>query len=390
LGLEVLEERNIGRAYGNQDMYRDIAASEANHVEKQLAILEGAASRVVRRIQDAQKAGAATIELIRDERNQLRKFLFVMKYRNNKFWKKYNCTMDEYCEVDKAEVRAFMKRCGLTKPADVWLHTLKAILETPIDVHGVWKQTLLAKAFEHDIQWYIFHMEESYLVLCEPDHADDEFIITENGFGIHEGPTFENIVLNPQTNAPIQTDSYTEYHKLAPLSPKLLLVLRSNFLRKGNEHMLRALRATPQVSQTPSLFERLDLEPAAAYGGQNGQRSEATDDRVFTFKIHKISREYMDLFNSVLLEEARISITWVSDKAFQKTLRAYLENPIFRNPSGNVERKWEAKMRLLGALGDDGPKNPLSGGVESEPAFKLLQVYFKLGKFLDISGGGWT
>jgi hypothetical protein len=40
-------------------------------------------------------------------------------------------------------------------------------------------------------------------------------------------------------------------------------------------------------------------------------------------------------------------------------------------------------MRLLGTLGDEGPKNPLSGGIESELALKLLQVYFKLGKFLD-------
>jgi hypothetical protein len=88
LGLEVLEERQTGQAYGNQDMYRAVAASDADHIEKQLAVLEGAASRLVRRIKDAQKTGAATIDIVRGDLNHFRKFRFVMKYRNNKFWKK--------------------------------------------------------------------------------------------------------------------------------------------------------------------------------------------------------------------------------------------------------------------------------------------------------------
>jgi hypothetical protein len=371
-------------------MYRDLNASYANHIEDKLGVLENKASQVVRRIKDAQKSGTATVDLTRIQLNDLRKFLFIMKYRNNKFWKKYSCTMNEYSEVDKVYVQAFMRLRGFTKPAEVWLHTLKVILDTPIDERGKWQSAVCKNGFSHDAMWFVYHMTESYLSFCQPSHPDDEFIITENGFGINEGPTMYNYGMDPQTGLPTaKSGSYTEYHKLAPLSPKLLLVLRSNCLRKGNEAMLRAMRARPEVPDSPSLFENLQLDPATpSYDMQELINLGMKDNHTFSFKIQKISTEYTDLFNTVMLEEARASITWSSDIAMRKTLKAYLENPKFKPHPGLVlELKCEAKLRLLGILDGTAPKvSPLLQGnfierIENEISQKPeLEVYFLLGK----------
>jgi hypothetical protein len=372
----VLDQCHIARAYGNQDMYRDLNASDANHIEKQLGILEQDASRVVRHIKEAQTSGATGVDLTRIQLNNLRKFLFVMKYRNNLFWKKYNRTMKEYTSVDKSEVQAFMKRHGFTKPAEVWLHNLKFILDTHIDVREEWKQVVLQNVFSHDAQWYILHMTGAYLCFCQPIHPDDEFIIAENSFGIHEGPT-------------IPGGSYTEYHRVAPLAPQLLLVLRSNLFRDGNEQLLRAYRARPEVSDSPSMFEALQLHPATpTYGVQDMESFEARDDHVFSFKIQKISTDYTNIFNAVMLEEARESITWFSDKAMQKALKAYLANPKFLPDATTfMENKRLAKVRLLGILDGLAPEQfPLSPEgvvekVEDELSNKPeLEVYFKLGR----------
>jgi len=371
-------------------MYRDFNASYANHIEEKLSVLENKASQVVRCIKDAQKSGAATVDLTRIQLNYLRKFLFLMKYRSSGFWKKYGCTMDEYTAVDKAHVQAFIKLRRFTKPADVWLHTLKVILDTPIDERGEWQNTVRKNGFLDDAMWFVYHMTESYLSFCEPSHPDDEFIITENGFGINEGPTMCSYSIDPRTGLPtVKSGSYTEYHKVAPLSPKLLLVLRSNCFRKENKAMLRALRSLPEVPDRPSLFENLQLDPATpSYDAQELINFGMKDDHTFSFKIQKISTEYTDLFNALMLEEARASITWSSDKAMQKTLKAYLESPNFKpHPGHLLELKREAKLRLLGILDGSAPKiSPLLQGnvmerIGNEIAQKPeLEVYFLLGR----------
>ncbi|KAI5843704.1 hypothetical protein BZA05DRAFT_410398 [Tricharina praecox] len=375
-----IEHNRVGRAYGHQDMYRDVTASDANHIEKQLSVLEQIASRAINRIKDSQKMGASSVNLTRTELNTIRKFLFVMKYRNNRFWRKYNCgSMAAYDEVDKAEVQKFMRRRGFKNPGEVWLCTIKAILDTQIDPEGKWKTTVLENAFEHDALWFIFNMTESYLNFCTPDNPEqDEFIVTENGFGIHEGPSMHSVSIDPGTGSKkVQSGTYTEYHKLAPLSPKLLLVLRSNYLRPGSEEALRVIRARPNVPNTPSLFEDLQLAPAtASYGSFIGPNEELSDDHVFTFSIQKISRKWVNDFNAIALEEARASISWKSDMAMQRTLRAYLEHPKFPPMAAMMaELKRDAKVRLLTLLGGDTTSvlKPmvLTGDLTEEMAEKL-------------------
>jgi hypothetical protein len=81
-------------------------------------------------------------------------------------------------------------------------------------------------------------MEMYYLAFCTPDDANDEFILTENCYNVHEGPN--NIAFNPDTSD-YEVTSWTSYHEFSPITPRLMLVLRSFLLpnkeEDTNEHI---------------------------------------------------------------------------------------------------------------------------------------------------------
>ncbi|KAI5796703.1 hypothetical protein FPQ18DRAFT_386277 [Pyronema domesticum] len=325
----VIEEQRIARVYGVQDLYRDLSAKDSNmnHIESKLGTLEQYASDVVRRIREYQKSRPyrnSVITLTRIELNYLRKFLFIMKYRHSLYWRKYAQEVTAYKEIDKPQIIAYMQRNNMSQLSEVWLRTMQVILDTEIDPEGSWQRTLMRDAFVLDAVAYIYHMTQFYLTLCEPSNADDEFVITDNGFGIHEGPTF--ITRNIQTGEE-EAGSYTEYHLLAPLSPRLMLVLRSHLLLKGNERKLREHRMRPDVTNQKSLFEDLELEPAVPSYGANPVNFQARNDHTFSFKFHTVSRKYLNLFNGILLHEARESITWRTDSAMKRTMAAFIIHP---------------------------------------------------------------
>ncbi|KAI5819136.1 hypothetical protein BZA77DRAFT_178037 [Pyronema omphalodes] len=383
LSTQVIESRRVARAYGIQDMYRDMNAEDVNHIENKLAMLEQSASQVVRLIKDFQKnRPSPTINLTRMQLYDVRKFLFIMKYRTPLFWKKYSGTLSEYNKVDKKEITAYMRKHNMTKPSEVWLRTLKVLLDTKVDAAGEWEKTVVRDAFELDALWYILNMNFFYLAFCEPVDGADEFVITDNGFGIHEGPTF--VKLDKSTG--MESDgSYTEYHKLAPLSPKLMLVLRSNYLRKGSERELRKLRMRPEVGKSKSLFEDLPIEAATPSYANNTAlvgKFEAKDEHTFAFKIQPISRHHVDLLNGLLLHEARGSITWRSDSAMRRTLDIFLKSPKFPITGANnfVKMKRDSKIHLALLL----QKNKTdifssTGPGKDEHKALVLQEYLQLG-----------
>ena len=354
----------VARCYGHMNMYQDAGASlvDEMHIEKALSVLEGHAARIITRIKRAQAKNAPSVTLTRVERNCVRKFLFVMKLRNPLFWAKYRCTLEEYQHVDREKVLEFMQKRNFTKPIEVWLHTLKTILDTPIDADDEWEKTVTDNCFVHDALWYILHMNGSFTSFCQPADMEDEFIVSESAFGIHEGPTEGVSEFIPQgastsrekpkvgnAAGPNLTSElrklrtgngwYTEYHHLAPFSPKLLLVLRSNYLRtEESKRQFRAMANSgiPGSHQwaIPSVFDHLHLDPPEPSYGRNMlvEQFKPSDHDTFTFPLHKLSRRDLVLFNSIILNEVRDNLTWSSDLAMKRTLEAYLEEERFRLP----------------------------------------------------------
>ncbi|KAF8461610.1 hypothetical protein BDZ91DRAFT_683893 [Kalaharituber pfeilii] len=415
----IVPAADVHRSYGNYDMYRDASAADQMHIEDALAVLEGQASRIIKRIKTALAKGENSVTLTRVERNDIRKFLFVMKFRTQGFWGKYNRTLEEYDAVDRAEVLHFMERKGFTKPLEVWLHTMKTILDTHIDVEDKWEQTMMSECFSHDAQWFILNMNMFYMSFCTPADAADEFLLSESAFGIHEGPTEApmEVYITPGPNGMPDSQEalkskyggagkYLEYHLLAPFGPTLLLVLRSNMLRdEESKKRLRAeLAKQPGLEQlgTPSLFEHIHLQPPVpSYGLVTIDEFNPKEDDTFMFKLHKLRRRDVQLFNSIFLNEVKSTLTWTTDAAVQRTLQVYLEDDEFRLPMGfslapgsledmplvvRRDRLW----KLLGILKDNDAANIPVPSIGSH--FKGLsemernlqnnrhaQGYFKLG-----------
>lgn len=86
-----IEEKPVRSILGKYDMYdNDRQSSEKRrHIERKLSNLESKASELFHRILDVYQDGHRGLWLSRDEKNLMRKFLFVMKYRGPTFYERY-------------------------------------------------------------------------------------------------------------------------------------------------------------------------------------------------------------------------------------------------------------------------------------------------------------
>jgi len=397
----VLDFSKVGRSYGIPDMYKDVDHERAYHVEELLSKLESDAARIYHRVKKDHESGKYNFSITRKDLNLLRKFLFVMRYRSHGFWSKYTGTIDTYEHNDRHMLIEFLKQRSITDLRQVWLINLEAIIKTEIDADGEWLQTIGREMFGGDAGMYVFHMRESYIAFCETQSSEDEFIITDNGFGIFEGP----VVFDPANPKSTGADGspprlgdpvYTEFHKLAPLSPRLILVLRSNFLRDEPiwEKRRKVLNQLEPRRNSDSVLQDLPIKPPKIHYWLPGKSKPVhTLEDEFFFEISKAKTEQVHVINTIMLEEAVRSITWVSDESLVRSLRAFLGNPRFMlEVSLAVFPEFKPKMalryqkeRLLSLWDKPYPTEgmrPLEGFNEINESLrkaKFLQPYYKLG-----------
>ena len=333
----VLDFGKVGRSYGIPDMYKDVDHESAYRVEELLSKLESSAAIIYHRIKKVHESGESNFSITRKDRNILRKFLFVMRYRSHIFWSKYTGTIDTYQHSDRSRLIEFLKERSITDPRKVWLRNLEVIIRTEVDADREWLQTIGREVFGDDANMYVFHMSESYMAFCEPQSSEDEFILTDNGFGIFEGPVVYDTVNLKSTGADgspprLGDPTYTEFHKLAPLSPRLILVLRSNYLR-DEPIWKRRKKISSQFDALPgavSLLQDLPIKPPKIHYWLPGKSKPVhTLEDKFFFEIYKVKTEQIHVINGLMLQEAVRSITWVSDESLVKSLHSFLGNRDF-------------------------------------------------------------
>ena len=120
-----------------------------------------------------------------------------------------------------------MREKGYQKPVDVWFDNIRAMLELRMDVKLQWMEELKKRAYPADAEWFISHTQTMYLALCTPSCQDDEFLLTENAYSIHEG--LVSMTVDPVTGKSVM-NCYAEFHVFATISPRLMIVLRNNLL----------------------------------------------------------------------------------------------------------------------------------------------------------------
>ncbi|SJK98622.1 uncharacterized protein ARMOST_01890 [Armillaria ostoyae] len=347
-----LDECSVGKIYGKKNLYRDASSlSNVNEVEEKLSLLEREAALIIATLHSELPRRKVTLK--RRDLDILRKFMFVMHYRNvgsTYFDPDLNPSLRQWLIRYQAE-----HQCQTH--VDVWLRLMRYYLDTPHsqivdDAHAEFKKyghveaftqvvTSVDPASEHpDSLAYQVQAEMYFLGIWEAE-ATSEFILTNNTFGLWEGRTS---TMDPGI------------HRIFLVSPRIALVLRSNSLPLFDTRapMKSALLSIPQEKPTSRLVNGqtgISLSDMNDISEWNRHRS---PDDVFTFTITKLTLDQTDAFNVVLLDNVRSdgAITFLGRERMLRTLRVFWNNPLHRFD----RQKYASLMRYLSII----PPPPLS------------------------------
>ncbi|KAH7162260.1 hypothetical protein B0J13DRAFT_517531 [Dactylonectria estremocensis] len=342
----IICEKPVKRILGNTDMYRDTSrpTAEQHHVEQMLSKLESSASIIVRKITKAFEQKEGGLWLTRTERNAIRKFFFILKYRGSTFHQRfYHERQETYLANDRELLYEYMQDKGYTRPIDVWFHNLKTIMELEMDPEKQWIHELPKKMFPDDAQWFMCHVEMSYMAICTPAEATDEFILTDNCFNVFEGP---NCYATDEVTGKVEGVSYAPLHDFAPISPKLMIVFRNFIMPVPEEDANPAMKECRDkfrfltlgkdfAGPVKSLLEDLPISKARNNYSQvmngrtqllDGEDGRHRKDDKFCFKFFPIETGDVLLINSIFLDNAQscTSLVFESRAAFIRTLEGFL------------------------------------------------------------------
>ena len=242
----------------------------------------------------------------------------------------------------------YMDAKGFKIPRDVWFANIRAFLEVDISKskEDISKH-MTQRAYPADASWFIMHMQVFFLAFCTPNDPGDEFLLTQNAYGIYEGPH------NP--------GKWTDWHRFAPVSPKVMIVLRSNLLSSTNmeedrdrirqlEGLVRSMHLDPNTAG--SWLEDLPVSRARNNYSQvvNGRLQHvptkmSEDKHRFYFPFFPLNHEHVQRINMLCLEEAAdtMAIVYKSPGSLRTALEFYLTDKtpgfkqFYRGPSDDLK-----------------------------------------------------
>ncbi|KAF4545398.1 uncharacterized protein LTHEOB_5231 [Lasiodiplodia theobromae] len=276
--------------------------------------------------------------------------------RNNGFHQRYDHdSLDTYNSDDKEHLREYMEKRKFKRPKDVWFDNIRQILALEMDPEMRWAERIQQTAYTHDALMFILHAQGSFMSFCAPKLAGQEFVLTENAYGIFEGPVSPRI--DPDSGE-LQPGVYTEYHNFAPIAPDLMVVFRSFILPTLIDEGDQAERADLPVGKCGNNYSKIVDGKFVPLNGYQGPSA----DHVFYFKCFPLEPRHVGLINELLLEEAwpTKAIAFRSNDYTKEILVDYLKDPRkgFKvvtdqpdDPRLKYLRKLERAVSLLG-----GPK----------------------------------
>ncbi|KAJ4014628.1 hypothetical protein NW752_007399 [Fusarium irregulare] len=346
----VVDESPVKRILGLTDMYRDkngATRKEQHEVEEMFSKMESQAQRVFRKITKALEDDDKVVCLPRSERDLIRKFLFLLKFRGSMFHKRfYHEKVENYWANDKVMFRQYMEDHGFTRPVQVWLESLKTIMTLEMDPEREWMDKIKNQMYPHDANWLIMHVQGMYMAICTPSNAGDEFILTDNSYNVFEGP---NCFAQDIQTGKVHGVADANFHEFAPVSPRLMIVLRNYLLPVPEEDLnpeMRQFRETMRYNciddtfglDTKSSLEDLPITKARnsysrIVNGQairvEGEHDSFTKDDRFYFSLFPVGRDHVDKVNKIFLENSShcSRIVFGSQASFLRTLEYYMTAP---------------------------------------------------------------
>ncbi|KAF7971744.1 hypothetical protein HWV62_19993 [Athelia sp. TMB] len=341
----LLSTQPIGRVYGVADLYKNATnIDNAYELEEMLSALEGQSAEILNKLHS--QAGRTEFTMRRKELECLRKFLFLMHYRQNNQAQTYFQADHPGNKPSRAWIERIQSKQHLATATDVWLHVMRYYLTTPhssimqhaIDLknqHGgeaYIRMTsggdILPDADHYPALAYLAQSGECFLCLWEASDGE-EFILTDNGFGLWEG------LIGGEPHA----------HRIFVVSPRFAIVLRVSAMRPGILPFIRPMIQSDfiEVQQSPpsvvystgrtSIAANADSEQDVA----TYRSSEQAQGDLFTFQISKLTPSQTHSMNAVLLKNTGPdgAITFLSKPCMLQTARDYC-SPAFYLPKRSI------------------------------------------------------
>lgn len=268
-----------------------------------------------------------------------------------------------------------MRQRGFSRPTDVWLDNLATLIDFDVDKDMKWLLELPKRMYSHDAQWAIMHCQMMYMTIYTPSDAQDEFIVTDNCYHVSEGPF--NVSTNLQTGT-TEVEAWLNLHEFAPVSPKLMIVLRSFYFSSPMEdenspsaslrEMLRSMTEETFGSLSKTLLATLPVAKA------RNDYSQVVDGALelipnedgtlkprhrFFFQFFSIDAAYVNRINGVFLENSEQceNIVFLSRNTLQRCLEWYLtDREVFHkrvtsSPDDTKRLRLESLAKILKLLG---------------------------------------
>lgn len=377
----LLREGDVGSTFGIVDLYRDFerASVDQQKLEKELSVLERTTGEILALVKKSYDAGKKEFQLPRKEKDTLRRFLFIMMYRNSSFAERFKKSREDYDSNDREHMLAYMDERGFQTPRDVWFANIRAFLDVELDQDWLAGMADLSRrAYPMDARWFFTHVQAYFIAFCTPKETCDEFLLTQNVYGVYEGPD--------------SAGAWTDYHRFAPVSPKIMIVLRSLLLpcagvedEQGTRQMLLELTKTMHLDPNNAGSWLQDIPITRARNNYskvvNGKveplpTKMSRDKHVFYFPFFPLDDEHVQKINMICLENAydTLAIVYKSAESLRIALEFYLtdKTPGFKVIHHSRPKNFDYLRRVLP---DDVLLAQIERGAKLLPYLQLLQNF---------------
>ena len=349
-------ETPIESTYGVVNMYRDEEnATDVDHIEKAFSRLESEAARIIHKIDKVVDKGE--VSLPRGEVNTLRKFLFLLCYRNDHRSQQF---IDERFDEDTYnQIKEFQAEHGLKDTKAVWLFNMKNILDLE---H--WEIEDSPKVFWVDRTDYKHEQQEFQLgFFCVPEGSE---FITTGAMGLFEGSPILDPIMRMKVNEMIGEPKWRPgvqpkplmitLTRSWPLTPRLVVMLRNRLLTEEPQFLAQGARPlahdlmrsyfydfprlmanityNPVLSvATRSMMSGSQTEEAARlrreFEEENKLDGKSINSRLkdtLKFPISTLDEDQAARINVLMLEHCDGVLSFISPSSLRKSLKRYVED----------------------------------------------------------------
>ncbi|KAH7058189.1 hypothetical protein BKA57DRAFT_448736 [Linnemannia elongata] len=303
---------DFSRAYGVENLYRDLTEADCMKFEDLLSKHESNSSMFIQRIRNEDE----DLSLTRSQLGDMKKFLAIMMYRSEHRRSQY--FTQKFDALTEISVRRHMEHNNISNAPTVWFENLKWIIEASAeDIVQEYQRALMAR-FESGKLLTLLSSYQGPIHVAELE--DFGYLMTHTIACIWQAETGSEFILSEGCFGAWEGEPGIQFHHFFIVSPRFAIVL-VNRLYLDERH-------TENPSRASMFGDNLHVFPETVY--KNGPPSESFDfathstpDDVFKYERIVVTKEDVYKVNAILLDDRRELLTYKSNVSMYKSLRYY-------------------------------------------------------------------